>query len=155
MSELVRDTVVVHGDPEAIWAIIDDPVALGRVLPGAESLEPTGPGMFRGVLASKIQFMTVRADVTAVFHDAERPRRMRLQLDGRPRGMAGSFRASIPFELEPSGAIDGRSYTRISYSVDLTVSGRLAVFGAPLMRDTMRRQIAQLVANMDRELAIR
>jgi carbon monoxide dehydrogenase subunit G len=154
MSEIVRDRAVVRGTPEQVWAVIEDPDALARVLPGAESIEAVGPGQLRGVLASKIQFLTVRADVSASFHDADRPRHLRLQLDGRPRGLAGSFAVSVPFDLapvNPAATGDGPA-TEVRYSVDLQVSGRLAAFGAPLLRDTMRRQIATLVANLDREL---
>jgi carbon monoxide dehydrogenase subunit G len=156
MSEIVRDRAIVHGSAAAVWAIIEDPVALARVLPGAESIEATGPGSFRGVLASKIQFLTVRADVTASFHDADPPRHLRLQLNGRPRGLAGSFAVSVPFDLLARDGPDGPgTETEVSYAVDLQVTGRLATFGAPLMRDTLRRQIATLVSNVDRELQAR
>src|SRR5699024_10942975 len=89
MTGLPRDSVAVSADPAAVWAVIDDPTALARVLPGAESLEPVGPGRWRGVLASKIGFMTVRAHVTASLHDADPPTHLRLELEGRPRGLAG------------------------------------------------------------------
>ena len=160
MSELVRDRVVVHGPPEAVWAIIEDPVALARVLPGAESVVATGSGTFQAVLATKIQFLTIRADVEAAFVDADPPRHMRLEMAGRPRGLAGSFVVSVPFDLAPM-VVSGPSpeprstATEVSYAVDLQVTGRLASFGAPLLRDTLRRQIAALVANVDRELAER
>ncbi len=153
MTAFVEDRATIHGSPEAIWSIIEDPAALARVLPGAESVVATGPSTFRGVLATRIQFLTVRADIDASFHDADRPRHLRLQLDGRPRGLAGSFSASIPFDLAP---IDGPvPVTEVRYAIDLTVTGRLATFGAPLLRDTLRRQVATLVANVDRELAAR
>ncbi|HEY3522385.1 MAG TPA: SRPBCC domain-containing protein [Candidatus Limnocylindrales bacterium] len=153
MSDLVRDSAIVGGPPEAVWSIIEDPAALARVLPGAESIVADGPGRFRGVLATRIQFLTVRADVVATFHDADRPRHLRLMIEGRPRGLAGSFTVSVPFDLEPRSAADRRAGTGVRYAVDLQVTGRLATFGAPLLRDTMRRQIAALVANVDRELA--
>lgn len=151
MSELVRETVTIAGPPEAVWSVIEDPAALGRVLPGCESINTEGPGRFRAVLASKVQFMTLRADVTATFNDADPPRHLRLELEGRPRGLAGSFRVSVPFDIEPTG--DGGS--RVTYSVDLSVTGRLAAFGVPLLRETMRRQVAELVRNVERELATR
>lgn len=154
MSEIVRDHATVHGSPAAVWAIIEDPVALAAVLPGVESVVATGPGRFRGVLATKIQFLTLRADVDAAFHDADPPHHLRLQLDGRPRGLAGSFSVSIPFDLtEVEGVANRETATEIRYAVDLRVTGRLATFGMPLLRDTLRRQIAALVANVDRELA--
>ena len=149
MTELTRDSVRVSAAPSAVWAVIEDPTALARVLPGAETLEPDGPGRWRGVLASKIGFMTVRADVVASLHDAEPPTHLRLEIEGRPRGLAGSFRASIPFDMT---ALDTGG-TEIAYVVDMTVTGRLAAFGAPLLRDTLRRQVAELVRNLERELS--
>jgi carbon monoxide dehydrogenase subunit G len=160
VSELVRDRALIHAPPEAVWALIEDPAALARVLPGAESVVATGPGTFRAVLASKIQFLTIRADVNAVFHDADPPRHLRLEMSGRPRGLAGSFVVSVPFDLVPvvaPGASSGSTptATEVSYAVDLQVTGRLASFGAPLLRDTLRRQVAALVANVDREVVER
>lgn len=151
MSELVAETLELAAPVEAIWAIVDDPDALGRVLPGAESIVAEGGGRFRGVLASRIGFVTVRADVVAEVADAEPPGRFRLAIDGRPRGLAGSFRASVPVELEPLGA----DRTRVRYRVDLSVTGRLAAFGAPLLRDALRRQVGDLVRNVEAEAARR
>src|SRR3954451_12025184 len=160
VTELLRDRAVIRGSPGAVWALLDDAVALARVLPGAESLVATGKGRFHGVLASKLQFLTVRADVDAVFRDADPPRHLRLEMAGKPRGLAGSFSVSVPFDLtaivEPDSP-DGSDVpeTEVSYSVDLHVTGRLASFGAPLLRETLRRQVAVLLANVDRELADR
>jgi carbon monoxide dehydrogenase subunit G len=163
LSELVRDRAVIRGSPREVWAIIEDPDALARVLPGAESIVATGEGRFHGVLASKLQFLTVRADVDAVFRDADPPRHLRLELAGRPRGLAGSFTVSVPFDL--TEAVEPASHagptgstltmTDVSYAVDLQVTGRLASFGAPILRETLRRQVAVLLANVDRELAER
>lgn len=152
MSELVKDTTIVTGQPADIWSILEDAQALARVLPGADSIMADGPGRFHGVLASKIQFMTIRADVNAEITAVDPPRHIQLEIAGRPRGLAGSFRVSVPFDLV---AVDNDTRTRIDYTVDLQVTGRLAVFGKPLMRDTMRRQIGELVENLDRELARR
>ena len=160
MTELLRDRAVIRGSPSAVWALLDDPVALARVLPGAESVVATGEGRFHGVLASRLQFLTVRADVDAVFRDADPPRHLRLEMAGRPRGLAGSFTVSVPFDLtetaeSASSAGFADTETEVSYAVDLRVTGRLASFGAPLMRETVRRQVAVLLANVDRELAER
>jgi len=155
VTEILRDRALLHGPPEAVWAILEDAAALARVLPGAESLEALGPRRFRGVLASRIQFLTVHADVEAALEDADPPRSVRLVIDGRPRGLAGRFSVSVPFELAPVTHAEDAPATEVRYAVDLTVSGRLATFGVPLLRDTLRRQIAALIANVDRELGQR
>jgi carbon monoxide dehydrogenase subunit G len=149
-APFVADEARLSVDRERLWAVFEDPAALARVLPGCERLESIAPGVYRGVLASKLQFLTLRADVDARILDVERPDRLRLEIDGRPKGLAGGFRASIPIELVPA---DG-SGTLVRYSVALSTTGRLATFGAPILRDTFRRQVAQLVANLERELAV-
>jgi len=147
VSELLRETVLVAATRDAIWALLDDPEGLVRVLPGAESLIVDGPARWTGVLASKVGFLTVRADAVAQVVDVRPPDHMRLEIDGRPRGLAGSFHASIPFDL-----VEEAGGTRIGYAVELGVTGRLAAFGMPLLRDTLRKQVAQLVTNLGREL---
>ena len=147
MTTLAEEEVVVRADRAAIWPVFGDETLLSRVLPGCETLERTGPSEFRGVLATKLQFLTIRADVTATLADMHEPDHVELQLDGRPRGLAGGFRAVIPIDLaaDPGG-------TRIRYRVELTTSGRLAAFGAPILRDSFRRQVATLIANLEREV---
>jgi 2-furoyl-CoA dehydrogenase large subunit len=143
------DRVAVAASPEAIWSVLEDPVALGRVLPGCESLVRDGPDRFTAVIASKVQFMTIRSDVVASLLDADRPRHLRLVLDGRPRGLGGSFRLDVPFDIVR--APDGRS--EVSYQVRLELGGSLAGFGGAMLTETLRRQIGELVQNLDRELA--
>lgn len=141
---------MIAASAEAIWAVIEDPAALARVLPGAESVVRDGPTRFHGVMMSRIQFMTIRADITAELFDAIPPHHLRLDIEGRPRGLAGHFRVSVPFDLLPEGS---RTDTKVQYSIDLTVSGRLAAFGEPILRETLRRQVEELVVNLGREVA--
>ncbi len=160
MSELLRDRITVAASPGEIWAIIDDVDALSRVLPGVETIVAREPGVFVATLSVRIQFLTVRADVEARFTEAEPPTRARLHLEGRPHGLVGNFSTEIPFVLrETPGASAGASneerVTEIEYGVEIALSGRLAAFGAPLLRDTFRRQVATLVTNLETELARR
>src|SRR5581483_7720829 len=98
MSELLRDRIRVAVPPSALWAIVADADALGRVLPGLETIEARAPGAFAATLAAKIQFLTVRADVEATLARTS-PSQARLRLSGRPRGLVGTFTAEIPFEI--------------------------------------------------------
>lgn len=139
--------VVVAASPAEIWAILHDPAALGRVLPGAESVVADGPDRVRAVLASRVAFMTVRADVVARYLDPEPERHLRLALDGQARGIAGEIHASIPFDLfaEPANR------TEVRYSVELEMTGRLASMAGPMIRGQLPGQIGELVRNVERE----
>jgi carbon monoxide dehydrogenase subunit G len=93
-------------------------------------------------------FMTIRADVSAAYHELDEPRHLRLAIDGRPRGVSGTFVASIPIDLIPEG-----DRTRVRFSVDLNVTGALASFGPEALRGAMRDVVGQLARNVERELA--
>jgi carbon monoxide dehydrogenase subunit G len=144
MSRLAEETVRVAVPRERIWEAFGDAALLARILPGCEALTAAGEGTYRGVLATRLQFLTLRAEVTASLADPRPPESIRLELDGKPRGLAGGFRAVIPMELSetPGG-------TSIHYTVDLTTSGRLATFGAPILRDSFRKQVVTLIDNLE------
>jgi carbon monoxide dehydrogenase subunit G len=148
VTRIADERVRVAVPRDRIWPVFEDADRLREALPGCESLEATGPRAFRGVLATRLPFLTLRADVTARLEDVAAPESLRLELDGRPRGLAGGFRASIPIALREAGRA-----TDVEYAVDLTTTGRLATFGTPLLRDTFRKQVATLVANLERMLA--
>src|SRR5947207_13134750 len=120
-----QETATVAASPEDVWSILEDPAALRRVLPGIESLEADGPDRYRGVLAAKTMFLTVRADVVLALLEPDRPRHVVLDLAGQTRGISGAFTVRAPLDLSPLP--DGG--TRIDYSVDVDVTGQIANFG--------------------------
>jgi carbon monoxide dehydrogenase subunit G len=151
VNEPTTGHVVVDASPEEIWAILEDPQALARVLPDAESVEADGPDRVRIVLASKVAFFTVRADLLGRYLDADPPRHLRLVLDGAARGVAGEIHASIPFDLRPLAP----TQTEVRYAVSLEMTGRLASMAGPMIRRDMPEQIASLVRNVEREAIAR
>lgn len=152
MIELVRGEARLPATAERVWRLLEDPSALQRVLPGAESVVAAGDGRFDGVIATRLQFITVRADVTTRFEDVDRPRHATIVMEGRPRGLAGSFKAAIPFEIDEVIGSEKPPTAAITYRIELVTTGRLASFGAPLFRDIARRQIAVLFDNVRDEL---
>jgi 2-furoyl-CoA dehydrogenase large subunit len=148
LSERTVATIDVAATPEAIWTILEDPAALGRILPGCESIVRQEPDRFAAVVASKVRFMTIRSDVVASLHDADPPRHLRLVLEGRPRGLGGSFRLEVPFDVAPLGS----DRSTVTYSVGLTLGGSLAGFGGPMLTEALRHQVGELVSNLEREL---
>jgi carbon monoxide dehydrogenase subunit G len=147
VSGPLEGEATISGSPEAIWSIIHDPSALGRVFPGCESIEGVGPNRLRATVLVRAGSMAVRADVAIAIDDLDPPRRLRLSIDGRPRGLPGSFHASIPIDLL---AQDSR--TRVRYSIDVRVGGLLAALGDAAIREALRDQVADLVRNIDREI---
>jgi len=130
---------------EATWAVISDPGAIGRILPNAESVAPDGAGGLNIVVAVKQFLMTVRVDLHATWHDVEPPNHLRLQLDGRPRGLGGALHLSVPVDLEEIS-----SGTRVSYRGALELEGSVVSFRRQL-EEVLREQVASLVRAVERE----
>lgn len=149
MSRLMEDDVTVAAPRDRLWQVIDDPEALKRVLPGCEELEMESPGRYRAVIRTKLPFLTLRAHGTAEVADVQRPGHMRIQITGKPLGLVGSFTVSVPVDLTETD--DGG--TRADYAIDLQLTGRLASFGAPILRSTVKGQVREMIANLERELA--
>ena len=115
------------------------------MLPGCDSVEREGPDRFRAVLRSKVTFITIRVDVVARYEEVDRPRHLRLVLDGSPRGLSGSFHVEIPIDLAPSA--DGGS--DVSYSIDVTVDGSLRAMAGPAIEQGLRHEFAQALGELD------
>lgn len=149
MKRLLEDDVVVAAPRERLWALLDDVGALKRILPGCEELEEEGERRYRAVMSTKLPFMTLRVSGTALLDDLRPPDHVRLEISGRPLGLVGGFTVSVPIDVTTTE--DGG--TRGSYAVDLQLTGRLASFGAPILRAQVKAQVREMIANLERELA--
>ncbi len=147
MTDEFSGTVQIATSPEATWTVIDDPLALGRALPDCESITADGSGGLNVVVAIKQMFMTVRVDLHVTWHDMDRPKHLRLELTGQPRGIGGALRLSVPIEIAPvaSGA-------RVDYRGSLELEGTLTSFRKQV-REGLHAQVDSLVRNIEREAA--
>jgi carbon monoxide dehydrogenase subunit G len=147
LTDEFSGSVEIATSPEATWAVIEDPLALGRVLPDCESIASDGSGGLKVVVAIRQAFMTVRVDIHVTYHDLDRPHHLRLDLDGRPRGIGGALRLAIPIDITPiaTGA-------RVDYRGTLELEGPLTSFRKQV-REGLRVQVDQLVRNVEREAA--
>ena len=147
MTDEFSGTVEIATSPEATWAVIEDPLALGRALPDCESIASDGSGGLKVVVAIKQMFMTVRVDLHVTYHDLDRPHHLRLDLDGRPRGIGGALAPVRPDRDhgDPTGA-------RVDYRGTLELEGTLTSFRKQV-REGLQAQVDRLVRNIEREAA--
>jgi carbon monoxide dehydrogenase subunit G len=147
LTDEFAGTVEIATSPGATWAVIGDPLALGRALPDCESITPDGSGGLKVVVAIKQMFMTVRVDLHVTYHDLDQPHHLRLDLDGRPRGIGGALHLSVPIEITaiPTGA-------KVDYRGSLELEGTLTSFRKQV-REGLHAQVDRLVRNIEREAA--
>lgn len=143
MTDEFTGSFELRSSPEATWAVIDDPAAIGRILPDCESVAPDGAGGLNVVVAIRQMLMTVRVDLHVTWHDQDRPRHLRLDLDGRPRGLGGAIHLVVPIELEPT-----TTGSRVSYHATLELDGSLSSFRRQV-RDGLKVQVDRLIRALD------
>lgn len=120
-----------------------DPARLCRVMPGCEEARQLEATRYEAVLATKVQFMTIRARTVGTVLESDEPRHIAVELVGETLAMAGAFRAVMTVDLEP---IVGD--TRVHYSFDITMFGRLGSLGEPLVRSTAQALSSQFAENV-------
>lgn len=136
----------VAASPDGIRAVLGDAAALGRIIPGCESAETVGPGRFRLVLATRVGFLTVRADVDATLRETGTDG-LELVLDGDTHGFDGGFLASIPFTL--AAGADGT--TTVRYEVSVATRGTVALAGDAAVASAIHELADELVGGLERE----
>ena len=103
MTRLAEERVHLAIPRDRIWPVFDDAAALARILPGCETLAEIEPRVYRGIASTRLQFLTVRADITARIVDVAAPGHLGLELTGRPRALAGGFSAIVSIDLASAG----------------------------------------------------
>jgi carbon monoxide dehydrogenase subunit G len=130
----MKGAVTVNASQEEVWRIFMDPTQFCQVIPGCEKARQLDETHYEAVLSIKFLFMTVRSKALGTRLEAEAPRHLVGELVGETQGFAGTFRSRVTIDLEPIN-----NMTNVQYMMDLTVLGRLASLGEPIVRSTAKR----------------
>lgn len=133
---------------ERLWAALVDPSLLARVLPGIESLEPTGESSWRAAMTFQVGPVQGRFQGALELSDLVPPESYHLKLDGS--GPAGFVRGAGSLRLAEAGA-----GTVLAYELDAQVGGKLASVGQRLVESSARALARQGLEGLERELAAR
>jgi hypothetical protein len=117
-----EDEVVVAASREQVWAFLQDPHALGRCMPGLETVEVIEPGRAFGGQA-RIAFGTLEVEFPAQVEWLEREEMSK----GRLRALADvaghQFEGQGTLELVDAAEAPG---TRVTWSASVTMPDALA-----------------------------
>jgi len=121
---------------EAVWRALNDPEILRQSIPGCETIEKTTDTSFTAKVVAKVG--PVRATFTGQVEltDLDPPNGYRISGEGKggPAGFAKGG-ATVKLTDEPGG-------TKLAYTVDAQIGGKLAQIGSRLI-DATARSMAQ------------
>lgn len=143
-------TFTFAGPRHLVWNLLQDPDVLAKALPGTKTLTKTDDGRFRGVMKMSIGPLTAAEfTVDVVLTDQTPPAHFAMQIDGK--GGVGFVRgtATIDLEDDPGGG------TRLSYSSNMLVGGRIAAVGQRLIESVSKMMTRQALDALDAEVQAR
>lgn len=118
-----------------VWEALNDPAVLAACIPGCQSLEREGDDRFAAVAEVKIGPIGARFKGAVTLSEIDAPNSYVLSGQGSG-GIAGNAKGRAKVRLADDGA-----GTRVSWTVDAEVGGRMAQLGGPII-DATARQLA-------------
>jgi uncharacterized protein len=137
MSLKIEGAHEIAASPEETWRAVNDVEILRQCIPGCEALEQISPTEFAGVILFKIGPVKARFKGRVTLKDLEPPHRCNIVGAGEG-GIAGFAKGQASVRLDPTG-----SGTRISYSIDASIGGKIAQLGSRLMAGTVTKLAGQ------------
>ncbi|TXH41829.1 MAG: carbon monoxide dehydrogenase [Burkholderiaceae bacterium] len=129
---------------DRVWAALLDTETLRAAIPGCESVTAEGEGRFAVSVVAAVGPVKARFKGRLQQQDLQPPARYTLSFEG-DGGMAGFARGSAEVALSEAGAdgAAGSGHTRLSYTAQAQIGGRLAQIGSRLVDATAARMSAQ------------
>ena len=135
----------VTAQPARVRAVLLDVPVLAACVPGAENVRETGPNEHAGTVKLRLGPMSTAFELTGTLR--EEADAIAVDVKGRERLTATLVDAAFSTAL----SAEGRG-TRVSWTLDVTLRGRLGQMGQAVFQDVARRMTEQVVACIKRRI---
>ena len=124
---------VISAPRKAVWEALNDPEILKQCIPGCESVDKTSDTEFEATVTAKVGPVKAKFSGKVSLSDINPPNGYTISGEGSG-GAAGFAKggAKVSLSDDPEG-------TKLSYSVDATVGGKLAQIGSRLIDSTAKK----------------
>lgn len=139
-----QGVVEIDAPPEAVFAVLMDPVALAKVVPGCNALEAVGINQYRANVTVGVGLIKARFEAKIGLSDIEAPKRLRLS--GTGIASLGTASGEGWVELTPSA-----KGTSLFYDYEAQVSGKVAAVGGRMLEGAAKMVLSQLFEQLGRQ----
>ena len=141
-----QGSVEIAATPEQVFAVLMDPAALAKVIPGCHALTADGPNRYRADVTVGVGLVKARYEALIALSDIDPPRRLRLSGSGRSSLGTGAGDGLVTLEATATG-------TRLNYDYQAQVGGKVAMVGSRMLEGAARIIVAQLFESLGRQAA--
>jgi carbon monoxide dehydrogenase subunit G len=149
---LIEQKCTVPVPIEPLWALLIDPTAVSRCMPGLEAFVEVATDQFEGTVRVKVGPIALRLQGRMVVHERDRESwTARMSAEGKDSRIAGAVSAKLTVSLTPRADAE----TELAVHTDATVLGKLGEFGQPIMKKSADRIMQQFVKNITEAMEAR
>jgi uncharacterized protein len=137
----VTGEFTVPAPREAVFSKISNPRDFISFVDGVHDLKEIDPTHYVAVFETKVAYMKFRFNVTVEVTRMEAPGEIEARIEGTPLGVVGRLTAKSTTRLTDAG-----NETKVAYSVDASLAGKLGSIGQPVLR-AKAKEMEKLFAN--------
>ena len=134
----------VNAPRTAVFEAIRDPKSFIALIDGVRDLKEIDPTHYEALFETKIAYLNFKFNVTVEVLKLEIGE-IAAKVEGKPLGMVGRLTAVSKTTLSEAG-----DETKINYSVDASLAGKLGAMGQPVLR-AKAKEMEKQFANRLRE----
>jgi len=131
----IEETFTVAAPRERVWKFITDPAEMGLCIPGAQTIEITGPSTYQAAVRVQVGPVKTTFNLAVEVTEEAYPDRIVSVTRGEEGTRASILTAHNYLRLNP--AEDGM--TEVIYGTDLSISGRLGKYGQGVMKKIAKK----------------
>lgn len=142
---MASGTTKIDAPPEAVFAVMLDPQALAKVIPGCHGLEEIGEHHYRADVTVGVAMVKARYEAQIRLTELDPPHSLRLAGTGTSSLGGASGDGKVTLEPTESGG------TLLSYDYQAEVSGKVAAVGGRMLEGAAKMVLGQLFEQLGRQ----
>jgi len=139
----VSGQFTVQAPREVVFDTLRDARRFVGFVDGVSELKEIDPTHFTAMFETKVAYMKFKFAVTVEVTRLEAPNEIEAKIEGTPLGIVGRLTATSLTKLSDAG-----HETRVDYSVDATLAGKLGSIGQPVLRSKAKDMEKQFAARL-------
>jgi len=148
---LIEGKFTMKAPIQEVWDFLLEPGTLASCIPGAEKMEPVDDKTWEGVVKQKVGPISVKLKFTQTLTEIDPPKHVKAIGRGADITKAGTFTQETIVDLKEIS----KDEVEVAYSSNVSIVGRLAVFGERIMRAKVNKVGEEFTRNLQEKLKSR
>jgi len=145
---VIEGGFTVKAPIQKLWDMLLQPETLAACLPGAEKIEKIDDTTYDTVMKQKVGIVKVKLAFRSKLTNVQPPTHLELEGEGEDVTKLGHFKQKTSMDLKDVG----NGEVAVSYKSDVSMVGKLAMFGDRIMRSKAKDVEKEFTANLQEKL---